>query len=348
MGYSSQSGQILLRNQSVAGTYQADIATAGAAVRTRSGTLSPNRDLLIPDPEIGGGRDVNDAYLGPVSFSGDIEFYARMRSITSMLYGVLGSKSVTSAGSGPAEVHTHTFTPIDTGSLPLYSVEEAVADGFEVFNYNDAKFNTFHLEADATGYLMGTVGLIAKKQVAGVTRTNAADPAGDGSVPSLWDETPMVVGTNITVTYNGVTLPAKSFSIDINNNIEDDDFRLGSLYLGDMTEKRREVTMGVTIRPADSALWRQATYGVSSATQAGGLTTKQQVVVNIATYEVIGTSVVPFGLTITGPKAIIAPYAVEPSGDDVVENDLEIRLVRPSAGTPILTAVVKNGTLAVA
>jgi hypothetical protein len=348
MGFSSQSGQILFREQATPGTFQADLPTAGVAMRTRSGTLSSNRELLIPDPEIGGGRDVNDAYLGPVSFSGDVEFYARMNSITSLLYGVLGAKAHSSTGVGTAEVHEHTITPIDVGSLPLYSVEEAVADGFEVFRYNDAKINTFHLEADANGYLMGTVGLIAKRQIAGATRTDAADPAGDGSDPPLWDETPMTVGTNILVTYAGLTLPAKSFSFDVNNNIEDDDFRLGSLYLGDMTEKRREVTMGVSIRPEDSDLWRQATYGTTAATQAGGLTTKDEVVITMSTYEVIGTSVANYDLEITVPQAIIAPYSVEPSGDDVIENDLEIRAVRPSAATPILTAVVHNGVEAVA
>lgn len=348
MGFSSQSGHLIIREQSAANTFPTDLLTEGVAIKTRSGTLEPNRDLMIPDAEIGGGRDVNDAYLGPGSFSGDIEFYARMNSIASMLYGTLGAASSADSGAGSATVSTHTITPVDSTALPWYGVQQAVGNGFEVFNYTDAKFNTFHLEADASGYLMGTAGLVARKQLAGVTLIDPSDPAGDGSDPSLWDETPMIVGTNITVTYNGVTLPAKSFNLDINNNLEDDDFRLGSLFLGDVTEKRREITMGVTIRPADSALWRQAVYGVPGATTLGGVTTKQEAVITVATYEVIGTSIVPFQAVFTVPKAIIKPYGVSPSGDDVIENDLEIQAVRPVAGTPIITAVVKNQRPAIA
>ena len=76
MGYSSQAGQLLLRTQSVAGVLQADLASAGVAMKIRSGSLAPSRELMMPDPEIGGGRDRSDAYLGGVSWSGDYEFCA--------------------------------------------------------------------------------------------------------------------------------------------------------------------------------------------------------------------------------------------------------------------------------
>src|SRR4051812_31436783 len=92
MGYSSQSGQVILRTQTVAGTYNADTGTAGVGVKLRSGGLSSNRDLLIPDPEMGGGRDVVDASPGAVSGRGDYEAYARMDTLLTML----------KAGPGPA------------------------------------------------------------------------------------------------------------------------------------------------------------------------------------------------------------------------------------------------------
>jgi hypothetical protein len=336
MGFLSQSGHLLMRVQSTPGTYAADIATAGVGVRLRSGTLAPNRDLLITDPEIGGNRDITDAYLGAVAFAGDLELYARFEALATLLYAALGAKSSATA----TGVSTHTITPADT--VPWYSIEEKVANGFEVFQYTDAKVNTFHLEADANGFLMATAGVVARLQTAGNTAT------AEGSMP--YDAAPLAVGTNITVTYNGVTLPARSFSFDVNNNLEDDDFRLGSLYLGDVTEKRREVTMGVSIRPADSALWRQAVYGTGAATAPGGLTTKQQAVITINSYEDIvgGTPATKNSLVITVPSAILRPHSVNPSGDDVITEDIEIQAVRPVPATPILTAVVKNSKTDVA
>ena len=337
MGYSSQAGQVLFMTQASVGVFPtAGFAAGHVAMKLRSGSLTPSRDLLVTDPEIGGGRDTVDAYLGAVSWAGDYEFYARMESITTLLKGVLGSAaSVTTTG-----VTTHTITPLDSATLPYLAIEEKIGSGLETYNYTDAVVNTFHLEAEANGYLMGTAGLIAKTQIAGATPTPTP----------LYDNSALIVGTNILITYNGVTLPAKSFSIDITNNFEDDDFRLGSFFLGDLTAKGREITGSFTIRPADSALWRQAVYGVSSATAAGGLTTKNQLIITCLTYEdiVAGTPPTKAQIALTMPKVALEPYGLEPSGDDVIENDISWRAVRPAVGTPVMTAVVKSAKATIA
>jgi hypothetical protein len=154
----------------------------------------------------------------------------------------------------------------------------------------------------------------------------------------------MIVGTNVTVTYNSVSLPAKSFSLDINNNFEDDDYRLGSFYIGDLTPKRREVTASFSIRESSSALWRQASYGTTAATAPGGLPTKQALVITCLTYETIpaGTPLTPYTLTITIPNFILRPYSLSASGDDIIESDVEGQAVRPVPGTPLMTVAIKT------
>jgi hypothetical protein len=301
-------------------------------MKLRGGSLGPSRELMIPDAEIGGGRDVVDAYLGAVSWSGDYEFYARMDSLAVLLNAALGTAAAPDTTTG---VTTHTITPSDAAQLPFLSIEEKIGAGLETYHYNDCVVNTLHLEADANGYLQGTVGIIGAKQVGGQTPT--ADPT--------WDDLPMIVGTNINLTYNAISLPGKSFSIDINNNYEDDDFRLGSLYIGDLTPKRREITASFGIREISSALWRQAVYGVSSATEAGGLTTKSQLVIDCKTYENIagGTPPTKYSVNFTIPKFALTPYALSVSGDDIIESDISGQALRPAAATPILTAVVVTG-----
>lgn len=333
MGFNSQSGHVGFRTQASKGTYADPGAVApnyGVFMNIRSGALGGNRELMIPDPEIGGHRDVPDAQLGPISYSGEYDFYARMESLAGLMRGVLGNDVVT--GTAPTG-YTHTHTPQDT--LPWLSFEEKIANGFETYKYTDAKINTLHLEADANGYLMGTVGVIALTQ-ATTTATVTGSQRRDGS--------PLLVGTNIGVAWNGANLPAKSFSLDINNNIEDDDFRLGSLFLGDAVEKRREITMGVTIRPSDAALWKTAMWGSPVATAPLGQSFKDDVVITITTYEDIpgATGGVKYLATFTVPQAIIAPFSLSPSGDDVMEHDIEIRAVRPVAATPIMTVAIKN------
>lgn len=337
MGYSSQAGQVLLRQQAARGTYAADFAAEHVAMKLRSGSLGPNRELLITDPEIGGGRDTVDAYLGAASWSGDYDFYARLEAITSLLKGVFGEGASAAEGTQtePGAPFRHTITPSDSAILPFYSLEERIGSGLETYKYTDAVVNTFHLEADANGYLTGTAGLIAVRQDAGAAPT--ADPQ--------WDDSNLIVGTNITLTLGGITLPAKSFAFDITNNFEDDDFRLGSFYLGDLTAKSREVSGSFTIRPEDSSLWRRAVYGAASATSVGGLTSKQELVINCQTYEDIeGSQPVTKGsLKLTIPNIALEPYAFEPSGDDVIENDISWRALRPVAATDIATVEVVNG-----
>lgn len=336
MGFSSQSGQVIFGTQPAMGTPVAFSDTVGLAMKLRSGSLAPNRELLVPDPEIGGGRDTADAYLGTVSFGGDYEFYARLESLPTLLKGVLGSASSATA----TGVNTHTITPSDAAALPFLSVQERISAGLEAYDYLDAVVNTLHLEAEANGYLQGTAGLIARVQ------TPQASPV-DGP---KWDNSPMIVGTNITLTYGGITFPAKSFSLDINNNFEDDDFRLGSFYIADLTPKSREITASVSIRHEDAAYFRQATYGTAAATSVGGLTTKAPLVITCTTYEdIVGsTPLTKSSLSITLPKVILEPFAFEPSGDDALENEIAMRAVRPNPGTNIATVVVKNGAATIA
>lgn len=438
MGFSVQGGHFAVMTEGTPGTFPGTFAANSIAMKMKSaGGLAAQRELLVPDPEIGGGRDVVDAYLGAVNWSGDYEFYARFNGLMTLLYGALGEKyitnpggtaavltlatsgtvtggtftltystqttaaipwnataaqvqaalealsniapgdvfvtggpfpaapmtitfggtllgaqtmtgtftgltgttpggtvTVTTAGTAYVGAAVHTFLPSDASQLPFLAVQERLAAGLDVFNYTDVVVNTLHLEAEANGYLQGTVGMIAKQQQAGAS---AIDPS------ALYDNLPMVVGTNITVLYNGLSLPAKSFSFDLTNNFEDDDFRLGSFFIGDLTPKRREVTIGVNIREADNALWRQATYGQSAATSPTGTPVKAPMKIRMETYEAIPgatPSALKYALEFNLPTCVVKPYALEGSGDDVVESDLEFQAVRPDPSKRVMAATV--------
>ena len=433
MGFSSQSGSVLFRDQPVAETFPADAGSAGVAMKLRGGVLSANRDLLIPDPEIGGGRDVNDAFLGAVTFSGDYEFYTRLHGIRTLIYHAFGTKIAGPAGVNEVDTITKTgtwsggtftltfnaqttaaipynadagaiqdalvnlsniakyevtvsggplyttaivirldgtlagtqatgvtidttnvtgttpganvvrtvtglsnlagyrdiFVPSDTASLPFLAIEENVGGGLDVFRYRDGVVNSLSFEVDANGYFMGTANVIARLQDAQASAL---------PVDALLDNGDLIVGTNVFVTFGGVSLPAKSFKFDFTNNFESDDFRLGSFYIGDLTPKRRELTIGVTIREKDKNLWRQATYGDSAATAVGGVITKSEVSVTLSTYSAIpGSSpTLVSSMTITMPKCALKPYALEVSGDDIIDSDVELQALRPVSRDPLV------------
>jgi hypothetical protein len=440
MGFNSQAGSVAFRTQSVAATFPADFATNAVAAKLRTGALSANRDLLIPDPEVGGGRDIVDAFLGAVTFTGDYEFYSRFDMICTLLYCAFGFKgegpggvneketvSITGAptggtftltysaqttaaipynatafqvqqalinlsniginevrcsggplpaapvvvdfdgtlsgtlagapmthvdsltgGTSPAvaiarttvgltntPVFNHLFVPLDSTAMPFLGIEENVAAGFDVYRYRDAVVNTLHLEADANGYLMGTAGMIARLQDAQASATD---------VSALFDNNDLVVGTNITVSFGGTSLAAKSFKLDFTNNYQADDFRLGSFYIGDLTPKRRELTIGVSIREQDKTLWRQATYGSSAATAVGGTITKSNVVISCTTYASIpGSSpTLAFTMKWTMPQCALKPYGLSVSGDDILDSDIEFQALRPNINQPLCYVNVLN------
>src|SRR5687768_5474491 len=114
MGYVAQAGHFGVKTQTAKGTYLSPGAVApndGVFVYFRSGGLGGNRELLVPDPEIGGARDIPDAQLGPISYSGEIDMYARMESLATFLRAALGAVTTTGAALSGYE---HEVTPADT------------------------------------------------------------------------------------------------------------------------------------------------------------------------------------------------------------------------------------------
>lgn len=429
MGDSSQAGQIGFGIQGNKGTAVA----ATRFARIRGGSMGGDRSLLIPDPEIGGNRDIADAYMGPIAFSGDIDFYPRMQMLAMLLNGAFGSTSSSDDSGATAEVQTLTVTGAPTGgtfrlsykgvetsdlaynidsatldtalealvtigtgnvavagddphvatfggdlaaedidllvladnsltggttpsvsivettpgvadvgthiitpaaTLPWLTVEERLGASLESFRYTDCRINSLRLEGDANGYLMGSANIIGLTGESGFS---------EQSTPPF-DESPLIVMSNVVFSFGGTDLEAKSFSLDFTNNIENDDFRIGSVSLSDAVPKRRELTIGGAYRPDDATLWKQAMWG-SSAVEVpqAGAAYKGPVTITISTYETIGGTDggTVFSCTFNVPYAAIAPFKINPQGDDVIQTDIELTALRPGAA-PLVTATVVN------
>lgn len=336
MGFSSQTGVTIIGTQTALNTPVTTLEDDGVALRLTSGALTLQREGLVYDPEIGGGRDIGDSFLGPASVTGTFEFYTRFgSSLATLLRAALGGATSSEA----TGVNTHAIVPTDASALPFLSVHQQISSGLEVANFQDCVVNTFHLESDANGFLTGSAELIGRRQALDVP---ALDPT------DIYDDTTGTVGTSVTITMGGVNIKPKSFSLDIANNFEDDDFRLGQFFLEDLTPKRREVTISTTLRHEDKTLLRQATLGAPTATTVGGLTTKSAMVITITSYQMIGGTSTPHSLTLTFPNVVAQPFALEPSGDDILESDVEWRAVRPDMSVPVLSAELVNGVTAIA
>lgn len=335
MGYNSQSGVTIIRSQPTPGTLATDIDTKGVALRNTSGSMRLNREPLIPDPEIGGGRDISDALLGPASCTGEFEAYGRFgSSFGTILRAALGL-GLSEAGTVNG-THKHIITPSDTSTLPLLSIYDRISSGLETATYRDCVVDSVKIDVDASGFLKVSYSIIGKRQQLNVVEIDPSD---------LYDNTEMTVGTNVMVTMGGVNIKPKSLTWELSNNIDADDFRLGQFFLEDLTPKRRESSLTMRLRHEDRDLLRQALLGSPTATEVGGRTTKSPLSIDIRSYEDIdgATTPTPHSLVLDFPSAMVAPYALEPSGDDILENDVEFRTLRPNMAVPLLTATLTNG-----
>lgn len=322
MGFNIQTGTVGIGRQSVAG--------GNVAVQTYfkvlSGGMGVDRELIVPDPEIGGGRDIDEGiiYPGSVGASGTYEFIVRPNAIGHFLLGVLGACSSLPL-SGVA--YTHEFTPANT--LDWFTIMERISTTYETFQVTDCKINSLDLTCTANDYLKGSAGVLGNIPTSDVSVTGE----------SYEDTSPFLyAGATITIGPD-VFLPTE-VGVNFNNNIDDSDYRVGSLYRGDLTEKRRELVLTATIRPDDSDLFKQAVWGSSSVSAPAN--TKTNIAVNYkwASYESIGSTAYKYSLEIDVPVAVISPFKIEPSGDDTLEHAIEIRAAK--GASDLVTITLQN------
>ena len=327
--YMSQSGYIGIAKQTSSGT--GAYTTPAHYMYVNSAPIEPQTDLLIPDPEIGGGRDIidNSVLVGPIKWAGSLDFNLRPEAIGLLLLGATGA--VTSSGiSGAAKGHTFTF---ENDLIPL-SIEKRAGNGLENFGYSDCKVNTLHFEAAAGEIVNGSAGIIAIQETSGKTV----------QTPSF-ETSPVFTYQNGSVILDSGEISVKSFNFDINNNIQDDDFRFGSRTLASLVEKRRELAASMEIVPTDATILKKSVYGSSSATTVSGLQTTYSGALFLrfeSAYKVPGTTI-PYQLDITIPEAVFkaAPFTI--SGDDMIVETLDLLPVKQS-GVDIATIVLRNST----
>ena len=322
--FSSQTGHFGARKQSAKGAFNSPTFF----FKLTSGGLGSNSELLIPDPEIGGSRDIDEAAVGAISYGGSYEFNFRSEDLGILLYACLGDVTVSGLGNS---AYKHIFTPAN--SLPWLSVEEKISNTYDTFHYTDVRVSSLELTSDANAFLTGSCDMIA------ITQSGNASPDADPS----FDASPILTShTGYIVVGSGSQMYVKSGSFSFNNNLEDDDFRVGRRTLGDIPEHRRELSATLTVRPESNDLYRKAVYGNASAhTPTNNIFSAALVMQWDSGTTLIGTSAYPYKIRINVSNAYFRPFTIEPSGDDIIEHDLELLPVALSGD--IVTIELWNG-----
>lgn len=320
----SQTGHIGFAVQAVKGTH----VSPAFFTKYSNDDIGIESDPIIPDAEIGGGRDILDAYPGPTKVTGGMEFDVRANFVGLGLYAVSGNDVVSQIESGV--VYSHVITPAN--ELPWLSAQKKVSETYDVFDYTDMKMNSLTLSCDAGKQLVG------KFDVLGITESGSATP---GSPAYETGEVLMWHSAEIKI--DNATVCPKSVSLEINNNIEDDDYRICPSFgrsLGDLAEKRREVNISVTLRPEDNDFYEKANYGENDAEAPTKSIYKGSFWMKFLSVNAISGEYL-YSLEINVPYMFMKPFKISPSGDDSLENGLDMTAIKPGS-TALYTVTVQN------
>lgn len=321
----SQEGYLGIAKQVASGTY----VTPAKYLYANSIDISPDDSLIITDSEIGGGRDIVAAYSGTLKYSGSVEFNLRPEAVGYFILGVMGSS--TSSGIGAGYGHTFKFA----GTVPPLSIEKKVGSNLEVFGYTDVKVNSFRIECAAGEVAKGSVELIAINETSGKTAQAAT-----------FEIAPVFTFAGGKVTLEGTDTSVKNVSFEIKNNIVDDDFRIGSKFLGQLQERRRELSAAIDVVPTNSNIYKKATYGSEGATVASGLQQTYSGALHLS-FETADGVYIPstttkYTMDIDIPIAVFKFAPLTLSGDDLIVETLDLL---PIKGTlDIATITLRNST----
>ncbi len=319
----SQTGQIGFATQAAKGTY---VAPAFFTKYTND-DIGLEGDPIEPGAEIGGGRYTTDVYPGPILVTGGLEFDSRANFAGLALYLVSGNDVNSEVVSG---VHQHIITSADT--IPWFSAQKKVANTYEVWDYTDMKLNSLTLSCEAGAQLVGSL------DVRGITESGSATPA-----TAAYESGEVLMWHSAEIKLEGSTICPKSVSMEFNNNLEDDDYRICPTFgrgLGDLGEKKMDLSVTVEIRPSDSSLYKKAVYGSATSDTptksiySGAFWAKFESVA-----EITGGHKYFIQLDIT--KAFFKPFKISPSGDDTIQHGLDM-IPAKSGSNPLYTATVQN------
>lgn len=312
MAYSAEKGHVGFAIQALKGTF----TEPTDYMKVQSVDLNPEGEKIIPDVEIGASSDISEVYQGTYKISGSLDCYVRPEAIGILFYGALGK--YTASGLLGSGAYLHNF--IASGVLPWVSIKKTVSDDIQIFNYTDCKVEGFQIDINASEPST------AKFDIVGIS--DEVGSAGNENFESA----PMLIATQATVNIGGVAVSAKKATLTYKNNLESEDFRIGSRFLGDITEKRREIDLSMDIvLDTTSKLYEKAFYGGASKTEASFDVHAERVDIILESASLIGSSALPYKLLLSIKNAVFMAAPTPAKGDDLVVVTLELKATKSGA-----------------
>jgi hypothetical protein len=214
-------------------------------------------------PEVGGSYISRGSYKAAVRGRGEIALIPRVNTIGYLLRSAFNGEAVTAnaatgldANNVQVNRHLHRFTARDNAAPIWLSARRYVANALAE-QITDCRVGMFRLEVAASNVANAAIQMLGRD-------THEIPPA-DVYVP----DGPVFLTAHAQVLSEGVEFIVDRMTIEIGLQLTDNEFRVGSYYLDDITALQRAVTVTCDVRVKSRDLWSKV-YRYGGAAPAAG------------------------------------------------------------------------------
>ena len=255
MSLSSLKGAIGVGFQSAKGAY----AATYEYVPVLQADLQGEQMAQNLPPEVGGQLFSRGAYKAGVRSKGQVTLLPRPNTVGYFLASIFNSEVVVAAA-GHTGLYDHTFTVGDTSATPVSWLSlRRMIGGLYGEQMRDARVGTFRVEAAAAN--------VAQAQVQLLGGLFEELPAGDVAASDDF----VFLTCNADITEGGAPFIVDKVSMDIGAQLTDNEFRVGSYYLDDITMLQRSANFQADVRIKSRDLFAKV-YRSSAAAPGAGQT----------------------------------------------------------------------------
>jgi hypothetical protein len=275
-----------------------------------NGNITGEQMAQTLPPEVGGTLFSRGAYKAGVRSRGEVAVLPRANTIGYFLRSLFNAEAVTVVGGG---LYDHVFTVGDTNLTPnkWLSVRRMIG-GLYGEQMRDARVGTFRVEAAAANVAQAQVQLLGGlyEEVPGADEASADDF--------------VFLTCNADVTEGGAPFIVDRVSMEMGAQLTDNEFRVGSYFLDDITMLMRQASFQADVRIKSRDLVAKVYRNGAVAPTAGNVGAWSPVIYRSAVVLEMRTGeVAPQFLRIEMPGVDFLTIPVNLSGNELVRAQLQ-------------------------
>lgn len=305
--------------------------------------LNMQQNTATLPPEIGGSYFLRGSYKASVSGGGDTGLIVRPNSFGNALIAFSGVDNV-SPVSGQAGAYTHVFTPFTPAAgvdLPWFCLQKDISK-FAAEQFLNAKLQAIRLDIPKAGIVTAQASWLATTPscIASISDPTLDNTPQFQTALATVALTPEGSGSNISAN----SIKMERFSLNMANNLSQDEYSVGSLFLDDITLLQKTVNVDMDIVIRDMELYKAVYLNGGSIPGSWSATIyRGHLNILLTSTAVIGSTTQPYTLEVELPGLDFLMMPISLQGADLVRATLSSQVTLGPSGSDTYTMTLVNG-----